>query len=154
MNYFYVMHTSHICTLCFHFNSLCAASRPADRPEVYHEGHGSSAADRPAALLCHPHVRHHRSGVLQRQTALHLHGTAWNTGYTQTHCICLYMYSTQDLYLYRMCIICTSTVYEELISGAAFSIVDSCLCSTYIHNHTRTDISLHYFREEIKEIEM
>ena len=68
---------------------VCPSSRSADSPEVDHEGHGSSAADRPAALFCDPHVCHNRPGVLQRQTAPHLQTTARNTWYTHTHCLCL-----------------------------------------------------------------
>lgn len=37
--------------------------------EVHNEGHGSSATDRPAALLCHCHVRHYRSGALHGQVS-------------------------------------------------------------------------------------
>lgn len=73
--------------MCFPLNSVCCISRSADSPEVYHEGHGSSAADWPAALFCNPNVCHHRPGVLQRQTAQHLRTTAWNIGYSHTHCM-------------------------------------------------------------------
>lgn len=55
--------------------------RSADCSEIHHEGHGSTAADWPAALLCYPHVCHHRPGVLQRQAAQHLRSAAWHPGY-------------------------------------------------------------------------
>lgn len=59
--------------------------RSADCAEVHHEGHGSPAANRPAALLCHPHVCHHWSGVLQREAAPHLWTTARNTRWVLFH---------------------------------------------------------------------
>lgn len=65
---------------------MCSTSRSADSLEVYNEGHGSSAADRPAALFCDPHVRHHRPGILQRQTALHLRAAGGDPGYGHTRC--------------------------------------------------------------------
>lgn len=64
-------------------NSKRSPPRSANCPEVYHEGNGSSAADWPAALLCHPYVRHHRPGVLQRETAQHLRTAPGNSGYSR-----------------------------------------------------------------------
>lgn len=69
-------------------NSKRSPPRSANCPEVYHEGHGSSAADRPAALLCHSNVRHHRPGVLQRETAQHLRTTPGNSGYSRAPSVC------------------------------------------------------------------
>lgn len=46
--------------------------RSPGRVEVHHESHGSSAADRPLALLRHRHVRHHRGWVLHWQIPHHL----------------------------------------------------------------------------------
>lgn len=43
--------------------SLCSYflhRRSPGSVEVHHESHGSSATDRPLALLRHCHVRHHR----------------------------------------------------------------------------------------------
>lgn len=47
--------------------------RSADRAEVHHEGHGATAADWSPPLLCHPHVRHYWSGVLQWKAPSDLH---------------------------------------------------------------------------------
>lgn len=66
------------------FLTVWFTSRSTDSPEVYNEGHGSSAADRPAPVFCNPHVRYHWPGVLQRQTAQHLHTRARNTRYRHT----------------------------------------------------------------------
>lgn len=40
------------------------SSRPAGGAKVHHEGYDPSAADWPALVRGHPHVRHHRLGVL------------------------------------------------------------------------------------------
>lgn len=61
--------------------SLLHSCRSADRPEVNNEGHGPSAADWAPAVLCNPHVCHHRSGVLQREATQDLHTHVRNTGY-------------------------------------------------------------------------
>ena len=61
--------------------------RPTDRPEVHHEGHGPFAADRPAPVLRHPHVRHNRTGILQRKTSPLLHTHTRHPGYKlPLHC--------------------------------------------------------------------
>ncbi len=54
--------------MSFFVNTL----RPADCAEVHHESHDPAAPDRPSLVLCHPHVRHHRPGVLQREASPHL----------------------------------------------------------------------------------
>lgn len=50
-------------------NSLCVCVRSTGCVEVHNEGHGSSAADRLAALLCHCHVRHYWSRALHGQVS-------------------------------------------------------------------------------------
>lgn len=57
------------CQVELRLSSSSLPSRPADRVEVHHEGHGAPSADRPPALLRHPDVRYHRLGVLQREAA-------------------------------------------------------------------------------------
>ena len=63
---------SFILPMFFFLNFFLTTFRPADRAEVHHEGHDPAAPDRSPAVLCHPHVRHHRSGVLQREASPHL----------------------------------------------------------------------------------
>ncbi|KAK2510956.1 hypothetical protein Q9966_016776 [Columba livia] len=45
---------------------------PAGGAQVHHEGDDPAAADRAAALLRHPHLRHHRPRVLHGQVPHHL----------------------------------------------------------------------------------
>ena len=40
--------------------------------EIYHESHGASSPDRASSVLCHPHVRHHRSGLLHGKVPPHM----------------------------------------------------------------------------------
>lgn len=58
--------------MIFKYSLFVNCFRPADRAEVHHEGHDPAAPDRPVAVLRHPHVRHYRSGVLQREAPPHL----------------------------------------------------------------------------------
>lgn len=46
--------------------------RPADCPEVHHEGHDPAAPDRSSLVLRHPHVCNHWPGVLQWEASPHL----------------------------------------------------------------------------------
>lgn len=60
-------------------SSMCNLQRPVSSPshsfpfrstgcpKVHHESYGTSAADRLAALLCHPHVCYHRPRLLHGQ---------------------------------------------------------------------------------------
>lgn len=54
------------------FIGFVTFSRPADCAQVHHEGHDPAAPDRPTLVLCHPHVCHHRPGVLQRKASPNL----------------------------------------------------------------------------------
>lgn len=80
-------------------------SRSTDSAEVYNEGHGSSAADRPAPVFCNPHVRYHWPGVLQWKTAQHLHTRARNTRYRHTvHTVCMVRTALKAYYIqYCIC---------------------------------------------------
>lgn len=57
---------------CYWSECVCVTSRPAGGAQVHNEGHDSSAADRSAVVCSHPHVRHHRPGVLHGEVSHHL----------------------------------------------------------------------------------
>ena len=51
------------------YQFLLSCLRSSGGIKVHYESHGTAAADWPAALLCHPHVRHHRPRLLHGQVS-------------------------------------------------------------------------------------